>query len=61
MKVKIEIQDQFGKWQYYKTIDSVGTQVSLALKSAIKTQLAMKNRKVRAVDKNGFVIDFLYS
>jgi hypothetical protein len=59
-KAEIQIQDQFGNWQFYKTVPQVGTEVQHALKSALKTQLASKSKKVRAVDKDsGAMIDVM--
>jgi hypothetical protein len=59
-KVVIQIQDQFGNWQLYTTVPNVGTEIQHALKSGLKTQLAKKSKKARAIDKeSGSVIDIL--
>jgi len=59
-KAVIQIQDQFGNWQLYTTVPNVGTEIQHALKSALKTQLSKKSKKVRAIDKDsGSVIDIL--
>jgi hypothetical protein len=59
-KAVIQIQDQFGNWQFYKTVSQVGTEVQHALKSAMKTQLASKSKRVRAVEEDsGSLIDML--
>jgi hypothetical protein len=57
---RIEIQDQFGRWQRFQTVSGADTSVKLALQRALKTQLAAKSRKARAVDeKTGVLIDML--
>ena len=59
-KAVIQIQDQFGNWKFYKTVSQVGTEVQHALKSAMKTQLASKSKRVRAVEEDsGSLIDML--
>lgn len=56
----IEVQDQYGRWQRFQTVSATDTSVKLALQRALKTQLAAKSRKVRAVDDNtGTLIDIL--
>lgn len=57
---RIEVQDQFGRWQRFQTVTASDTPIKLALQRALKTQLASKSRKVRAVDdKTGTLIDVL--
>jgi hypothetical protein len=56
----IEVQDQFGRWQRFQTVSATDTSIKLALQRALKTQLASKSRKARAVDdKTGTLIDIL--
>ncbi len=58
--VRIEIQDQFGKWCFYTRVNNNPTSIKQALQVALKQQLAQKSRKVRAVDdKTGMLIDLL--
>jgi hypothetical protein len=58
--ISIEVQDQFGKWHRYTTVSPNASSIANALKTALKTQLASKSKKARAVDqKTGQVIDFL--
>lgn len=57
---RIEVQDQFGRWQRFQTVTATDTSIKLALQRALKTQLASKSRKARAVDdKTGILIDIL--
>jgi hypothetical protein len=57
---RIEIQDQFGRWQRFQTVTATDTSIKLALQRALKMQLAAKSKKVRAVDdKTGALIDIL--
>lgn len=57
---RIEIQDQFGRWQRFQTVTASDTSIKLALQRALKMQLASKSKKVRAVDdKTGALIDIL--
>ena len=59
-QVRIEIQDQFGKWNFYKNVVNMPTSIKQGLESALRTQLAQKSKKVRAVDANsGRLIDLL--
>lgn len=58
--IKIEVQDQFGAWHYYTSVTNNPSSIKLALQNAIKTQLASKSRKVRAIDgKTGALVDML--
>jgi len=57
---RIEIQDQFGRWQRFQTVTATDTSIKLALQRALKMQLAAKSKKVRAVDDaTGALIDIL--
>ena len=58
--VAIEVQDQFGQWHRFTTVSPNPSGIAQALKTALKSQLASKSKKARAVDqKTGQVIDFL--
>ena len=58
--VRIEIQDQVGQWHTYTRVNNYPTSIAQALKTALKTQLASKSKKARAVDdKTGALIDML--
>lgn len=57
---RIEVQDQFGRWQRFQTVSATDTSIKLALQRALKTQLAAKSRKARAIDdRTGALIDIL--
>ena len=57
---RIEVQDQFGRWQRFQTVSATDISIKLTLQRALKTQLAAKSKKVRAVDeKTGTLIDIL--
>lgn len=59
--VRIEVQDQFGRWQKYTTVVNSPTSIKLALQTALKTQLAAKSKKARAVEeKTGNLIDMQF-
>ena len=58
--IRIEIQDQFGAWHTYTTVSNFPTSIKQALQTALKSQLAQRSRKARAVDaKTGALIDLL--
>ena len=58
--VRIEVQDQFGKWHRHKTVANNATSIKHGLEAGLKTQLASKSKKARAVDdKTGSMIDML--
>jgi hypothetical protein len=57
---RIEVQDQFGRWQRFQTVSATDISIKLTLQRALKTQLAAKSKKVRAVDeKTGTLTDIL--
>jgi hypothetical protein len=56
--VKIEVQDQFGRWQHFTRFANNPSSIKLGLERALKTQLASKSKKARAVDSDtGTLID----
>jgi hypothetical protein len=58
--VRIEVQDQFGNWHTYTRVTNMPTSIKHGLEAGLRTQLAQKSRKARAVDdKTGQVIDML--
>jgi len=58
--VRIEVQDQFGKWHRYTRVANNPTNIKHGLEAGLKTQLASKSKKARAVDdKTGGMIDML--
>lgn len=58
--IKIQIQDQFGRWQHYTSVTDNPINIKHGLESALKTQLASKSKKVRALDADsGLVVDML--
>lgn len=59
--VRIEIQDQFGRWQKYTTVVNNPITIKGGLQAALKTQLASKSKKVRAIEeKTGNLIDMAF-
>jgi len=59
--VRIEVQDQFGSWKKYTTVTNSPSSIKLALERALKTQLASKSKKARAVDdKSGALMDMVH-
>ena len=59
--IRIEIQDQFGRWNRFTTVANNPSSIKSGLQAALKTQLASKSQKVRAVDdKTGQLIDMLH-
>lgn len=57
---RIEIQDQFGRWQRFQIVTATDTSIKLAMQRALKMQLAAKSKKVRVVDDTtGALIDIL--
>jgi hypothetical protein len=58
--IRIEVQDQFGQWHRYTKVANTPTSIKFGLQTALKTQLASKSKKVRAVDdKTGGLVDML--
>lgn len=58
--IRIEIQDQFGRWQTYTRVINNPTTIKQRLHNALKQQLAQKSKKVRAVkDATGEFVDML--
>ena len=58
--IKIEVQDQFGRWQYYTSVTDNPINIRDWLNRAIKTQLASKSKKARAIDaKTGMLVGML--
>jgi hypothetical protein len=59
-QVRIEVQDQFGAWHRYTAVSNNPSNIKQGLQTALRTQLASKSKKVRAVDdKTGALIDML--
>ena len=58
----IEIQDPAGNWIRYTTLTTdYPQQISHALRLALKSLMAQKARKARAIDaKTGELLDMLY-
>lgn len=60
--VKIEVQDQFGNWKSYTSCSNNASSIKQNLQRALKTQLAKKSGKARAVDaKTGAMIDMAFA
>mgnify|MGYP003334655517 FL=1 len=58
--VRIEIMDQHGQWHRHKNVSNNPLSIKQALQTALKSQLASKSKKVRAVDdKTNAMIDML--
>ena len=59
--IRIEVQDQFGRWQKYTSVANSATSIKLGLQTALKTQLASKSKKARAIDeKTGNIVDMQF-
>jgi hypothetical protein len=58
--IRMEVQDQFGHWRRYTKVANTPTSIKFGLQTALKTQLASKSKKVRAIDdKTGALMDVL--
>ena len=59
--VRIEVQDQFGQWHRYTRVVNSPISIKQGLQAALKTQLASKSKKARAVDdSSGALIDMVF-
>lgn len=59
-KVKIQVMDQFGKWQNYTTVSGYPSSIKLGMEAALKTAMGKNSGKARAVDaETGAMIDML--
>lgn len=59
--VRIEIQDPFGHWHKHIVVTNSPSIIKFSLQAALKTQLAAKSKKVRAVDEEtGTLIDMQF-
>jgi len=59
--IRIEVQDQFGRWNRYTSVANTPTSIKQGLQAALKTQLASKSRKARAVnEKTGDLVDIAH-
>lgn len=58
--IQIQIQDMYGRWNNYTTTSNYPQSIRQGLLNALKTQLASKTKKARAIDKNGAIIDMQY-
>jgi hypothetical protein len=59
--VRIEVQDQFGRWQKYTSVVNNPISIKQGLQAALKTQLAAKSKKARAIEeKTGSLIDMQF-
>ena len=58
--IRIEVQDEFGNWHFFTRVANVPTSIKQALENSLKSQLAKKSGRARALDeKTGQIIDFL--
>lgn len=56
--IRIEVQDQFGRWQKYTSVANNPISIKNGLQAALKTQLASKSKKARAIEEaTGNLID----
>ena len=61
-KVKIQVQDQFGKWQNYTTVSGYPSSIKQGMEAALKTAMGENSGKARAVDaETGAMIDMLFN
>ncbi|WP_395770898.1 hypothetical protein [Arenimonas sp.] len=60
-KVKIQVQDQFGKWQNYTTVSGYPSSIKQGMEAALKTAMGRNSGKARAIDaETGVMIDMLF-
>ena len=60
-RIRIEVQDQFGAWRVYTHTTANPSSVKLALNQAVKSQLAQKSKKARAIDPDtGALVDMVF-
>ena len=60
-RIRIEVQDQFGAWKHFTTCSDAPSSIKSALSQGLKSQLAQKSKKARAVDeKTGAIIDMAH-
>jgi hypothetical protein len=60
-KVKIQVQDQFGKWQNYSTVSGYASSIKQGMEAALKTAMGKRSGKARAIDaETGAMIDMLF-
>jgi hypothetical protein len=59
--VRIEVQDQFGSWKLFTNTSANSASIKLALAQALRSQLAAKSKKARAIDaQTGALIDMAH-
>lgn len=59
--VRIEVQDQFGKWNRFTAVANNPTSIKQGLERGLKSPLGRKSKKARAVDdKSGALIDMAH-
>lgn len=59
--VRIEVQDQHGSWHTFTRVSNTPSSIKQGLANGLKTQLASKSKKARAVDdKTGALIDMAH-
>ncbi len=60
-KVKIQVQDQFGKWRDYSTVSGYASSIKQGMEAALKTSMGKNSGKARAVDaESGALLDMLF-
>jgi hypothetical protein len=59
--IRIEVQEQFGRWQKYTSVANNPISIKNGLKAALRTQLASKSKKAIAIEeKTGNLIDMQF-
>jgi hypothetical protein len=54
----IQVQDQFGAWQNFRTVSNSPASIKQALKAALLSPIGKHSKKARAIDKKtGALID----
>lgn len=60
-QVRIQVQDQFGKWQNYATVSGYASSIRQGMEAALRAAMGRSSGKARAVDaKTGAMIDMLF-
>jgi hypothetical protein len=61
-KVKIQVQDQFGKWQNYSTVSGYPSSIKQGLQAALNSQMGRNSGKARAISAQPVsIIDMSFS
>ncbi len=60
--VKVQVQDQFGRWHNYSSVPMDASAIRRSLRAALITQLGQHSGKARAIDADtGQLIDVQFA